>query len=130
MIVICFDLEGVFFPEIWINVAEKTKIDEHICFSWHFGCHSNGQRILNRRMSGLEICRFIVPHMYAILASGLFDKNASAKKEFQKILNKIVFSSDTEFINNHKLYKDKDHLNMEGARLFSMALAKEIQKNL
>ncbi len=24
----CFDLEGVFVPEIWINVAERTGIDE------------------------------------------------------------------------------------------------------
>ncbi|MBF0099568.1 MAG: bifunctional phosphoserine phosphatase/homoserine phosphotransferase ThrH [Desulfobacterales bacterium] len=28
MQVICSDLEGVFVPEIWINVAEKTGIDE------------------------------------------------------------------------------------------------------
>jgi phosphoserine/homoserine phosphotransferase len=28
MEVVCFDLEGVFVPEIWINVAEKTGIDE------------------------------------------------------------------------------------------------------
>jgi len=28
MHVICFDLEGVFVPEIWINVAEKTGIEE------------------------------------------------------------------------------------------------------
>ncbi|MCL1906861.1 MAG: bifunctional phosphoserine phosphatase/homoserine phosphotransferase ThrH [Propionibacteriaceae bacterium] len=28
MEVLCFDLEGVFVPEIWINVAEATGIDE------------------------------------------------------------------------------------------------------
>jgi phosphoserine/homoserine phosphotransferase len=28
MHVICSDLEGVFIPEIWINVAERTGIDE------------------------------------------------------------------------------------------------------
>ena len=28
MIVTCLDLEGVLFPEIWINVAEKTGIKE------------------------------------------------------------------------------------------------------
>ena len=28
MYIICSDLEGVFVPEIWINVAEKTGIDE------------------------------------------------------------------------------------------------------
>ena len=28
MHVICCDLEGVFVPEIWINVAEKTGIEE------------------------------------------------------------------------------------------------------
>jgi phosphoserine/homoserine phosphotransferase len=28
MYVICSDLEGVFVPEIWINVAERTGIDE------------------------------------------------------------------------------------------------------
>ena len=28
MHIICSDLEGVFTPEIWINVAEKTGIDE------------------------------------------------------------------------------------------------------
>lgn len=28
MDIICSDLEGVFVPEIWINVAEKTGIDE------------------------------------------------------------------------------------------------------
>jgi phosphoserine/homoserine phosphotransferase len=27
MHVICSDLEGVFIPEIWINVAERTGID-------------------------------------------------------------------------------------------------------
>ncbi|MCK4907081.1 MAG: bifunctional phosphoserine phosphatase/homoserine phosphotransferase ThrH [Spirochaetes bacterium] len=28
MITVCLDLEGVIFPEIWINVAEKTGIKE------------------------------------------------------------------------------------------------------
>jgi phosphoserine / homoserine phosphotransferase len=28
MHIVCSDLEGVFVPEIWINVAEKTGIDE------------------------------------------------------------------------------------------------------
>ena len=28
MYVICSDLEGVFVPEVWINVAEKTGIKE------------------------------------------------------------------------------------------------------
>jgi len=28
MHIVCSDLEGVFFPEIWINVAEKTGIEE------------------------------------------------------------------------------------------------------
>ena len=28
MYVICSDLEGVFVPEVWINVAEKTGIPE------------------------------------------------------------------------------------------------------
>ena len=28
MYIVCSDLEGVFVPEIWINVAEKTGIDE------------------------------------------------------------------------------------------------------
>jgi len=28
MNIVCCDLEGVFVPEIWINVAEKTGIDE------------------------------------------------------------------------------------------------------
>ena len=28
MYIVCSDLEGIFFPEIWINVAEKTKIQE------------------------------------------------------------------------------------------------------
>ena len=27
MHIVCTDLEGVFTPEIWINVAEKTGID-------------------------------------------------------------------------------------------------------
>ncbi len=28
MYLICFDLEGVFVPEVWINVAKKTGIEE------------------------------------------------------------------------------------------------------
>ncbi|MBC8436238.1 MAG: bifunctional phosphoserine phosphatase/homoserine phosphotransferase ThrH, partial [Bacteroidetes bacterium] len=28
MYLICSDLEGVFVPEVWINVAEKTGIEE------------------------------------------------------------------------------------------------------
>ncbi len=28
MEIMCFDLEGVFIPEIWINVAERTGIEE------------------------------------------------------------------------------------------------------
>jgi phosphoserine/homoserine phosphotransferase len=28
MHIICSDLEGIFVPEIWINVAEKTGIEE------------------------------------------------------------------------------------------------------
>ncbi|SMD46292.1 hypothetical protein SAMN00777080_4974 [Aquiflexum balticum DSM 16537] len=47
-----------------------------------------------------------------------------------KGINLIDFSSNTEFITNYKLYKDRDHLNIQGARLFSQALAKEIAENL
>ena len=28
MYILCSDLEGVFVPEIWINVADKTGIEE------------------------------------------------------------------------------------------------------
>ncbi len=28
MYIVCSDLEGIFVPEVWINVAEKTGIDE------------------------------------------------------------------------------------------------------
>ncbi|MHC1591467.1 MAG: bifunctional phosphoserine phosphatase/homoserine phosphotransferase ThrH [Candidatus Helarchaeales archaeon] len=28
MFIVCFDLEGVFTPEVWISVAEKTGIEE------------------------------------------------------------------------------------------------------
>ena len=28
MYIICSDLEGIFVPEVWINVAEKTGIEE------------------------------------------------------------------------------------------------------
>ena len=28
MYIVCSDLEGVFVPEVWINVAERTKIPE------------------------------------------------------------------------------------------------------
>ena len=28
MYVVCSDLEGVFVPEIWVNVAKHTGIDE------------------------------------------------------------------------------------------------------
>jgi phosphoserine/homoserine phosphotransferase len=28
MYIVCLDLEGVFVPEIWIGVAEKTGIEE------------------------------------------------------------------------------------------------------
>ena len=28
MYIVCFDLEGIFTPEIWISIAETTKIDE------------------------------------------------------------------------------------------------------
>lgn len=28
MLITCLDLEGVLFPEVWINVAERTGIDE------------------------------------------------------------------------------------------------------
>lgn len=42
----------------------------------------------------------------------------------------IDFSSNTEFVTNHKIYADKDHLNIEGARQFSKTLAKKIGENL
>ncbi|MHA1752072.1 MAG: bifunctional phosphoserine phosphatase/homoserine phosphotransferase ThrH, partial [Candidatus Helarchaeota archaeon] len=28
MFMICLDLEGIFTPEIWINIAKKTGIEE------------------------------------------------------------------------------------------------------
>ncbi len=28
MYIVCSDLEGVFVPEVWINVADKTSIPE------------------------------------------------------------------------------------------------------
>lgn len=28
MYIVCFDMEGVFIPEVWINVAEKTGVEE------------------------------------------------------------------------------------------------------
>ena len=63
--------------------------DDDISFRWHFGCDKNGQRLLSKRMSGLELCGFILHHMVGILAQKLLSSNPSVEAEFRRILLKI-----------------------------------------
>ncbi len=66
MYIVCSDLEGVFIPEIWINVAEKTGIDELRLTTRDI---SDYNVLMRRRLSILDEHRLKLGDITAVIAA-------------------------------------------------------------
>ena len=82
-------------PDEYEQMQHRARVpvylppDEQVSFSWHFGCDANGQRILQRRMSGFELCQFIYPHIVNLTDSRMFEVNPRIEQELLLIRKKI-----------------------------------------
>jgi phosphoserine / homoserine phosphotransferase len=96
MHIICSDLEGVFIPEIWINVAEKTGIDELRLTTRDINDYDI---LMKRRLEILRQNRLTINDIKKVIASikplpGAVDFLSWLRKKSQLI---IVSDSFTEF---------------------------------
>jgi len=92
MEITCFDLEGVFVPEIWINVAEATGIDELRLTTRDI---ANYDELMNHRLAILEREKIGIADIQAVIAQmrplpGAVEFLDWARANFQ-----VVILSDT-----------------------------------
>jgi len=66
MYIVCSDLEGVFVPEIWINVAEKTGIEELRLTTRDI---SDYDVLMKKRLAILEENRLKIHDIQAVIAT-------------------------------------------------------------
>ena len=92
MEIICLDLEGVLVPEIWINVAERTGIDELRITTRD---EPDYDRLMKRRLDILRQHRLGLPDIQAVI-EGLDPLEGAA--EFLRNLREryqVIVLSDT-----------------------------------
>jgi phosphoserine/homoserine phosphotransferase len=90
--IICLDLEGVLVPEIWINVAERTGIDE---LRMTTRDEPDYDRLMKRRLDILHEHRLGLPDIQAVI-EGLDPLEGAA--EFLRNLRErfqVIILSDT-----------------------------------
>lgn len=73
------------------DVRDDGKDDNVITFKWHFP-----RGTLEKRMSGLELARFVLEHMGGIIGMGLFDSQPKIKAEFTLIASRVVTMPQNE----------------------------------
>ena len=71
--------------------ARIVQNDDPIIFKWHFQ-----KGMLDKRMSGLELAIFIIPHMQAILDCRLLGDNLEIENEFRNFLIRIATTPRTK----------------------------------
>ncbi|MCF8094312.1 MAG: bifunctional phosphoserine phosphatase/homoserine phosphotransferase ThrH [Desulfobacteraceae bacterium] len=90
--ILCSDLEGVFIPEIWINVAEKTGIEELRLTTRDI---SDYNVLMDKRLSVLDEHGLTLPDIQAVIEK--IDPLPGALEFLDKIRanHQIIIVSDT-----------------------------------
>ncbi len=92
MHVICCDLEGVFVPEIWINVAEKTGIEELRLTTRDI---SDYNVLMRKRLAILEKHNLKLQDIQAVIATMEPLENALAFLDWMRAVSQVIIVSDT-----------------------------------
>ncbi len=92
MHVICSDLEGVFVPEIWINVAERTGIDELRLTTRDI---SDYDVLMKRRLSILDANNLKLKDITDVIASIEPLPDAREFLDWLRARTQVIIVSDT-----------------------------------
>ncbi len=92
MHVVCCDLEGVFVPEIWINVAEKTGIEELRLTTRDI---SDYNVLMRKRLGILEKKGLKLQDIQAIIATMAPLEGALAFLDWLRAVSQVIIVSDT-----------------------------------
>jgi phosphoserine/homoserine phosphotransferase len=92
MHVVCCDLEGVFVPEIWINVAEKTGIEELRLTTRDI---SDYNVLMRKRLGILEKKGLNLQDIQAVIATMAPLEGALAFLDWLRAVSQVIIVSDT-----------------------------------
>jgi phosphoserine/homoserine phosphotransferase len=92
MHVICSDLEGVFVPEIWINVAERTGIDELRLTTRDI---SDYDELMKRRLAILDANQLKLKDLTDVIAGMDPLPGARAFLDWLRARSQVIIVSDT-----------------------------------
>ena len=92
MYIVCSDLEGVFVPEIWINVAEKTGIEELRLTTRDI---SDYDVLMKRRLAILEENGLKIDDIQAVIATMHPLEGAVEFLNWLRMQTQIIVVSDT-----------------------------------
>ncbi len=92
MHIICSDLEGIFVPEIWINVAEKTGIKE---LSLTTRDISDYDVLMKKRLALLDEHGLKIDDIKQVIATMSPLEGALEFLDWLRSLTQVVFVSDT-----------------------------------
>ncbi len=92
MHVLCCDLEGVFVPEIWINVAEKTGIEELRLTTRDI---SDYDVLMRKRLSILEAEGLKLQDIQAVIATMDPLPGALEFLDWMRAVSQVIIVSDT-----------------------------------
>ena len=100
MEIACLDLEGVLVPEIWIDFAEKTGIDELRATTRDIPDYNV---LMRQRLSLLEQHKLGLPDIQAVIASMAPLDGAPEFIEWLKARFQVIILSDTFYEFSHPL---------------------------
>jgi phosphoserine/homoserine phosphotransferase len=92
MHVICSDLEGVFVPEIWINVAERTGIAELRLTTRDIADYDE---LMNRRLSILDANKLKLKDITDVIATMEPLPGAKSFMDWLRERTQVIVVSDT-----------------------------------
>ena len=92
MHVVCCDLEGVFVPEIWINVAEKTGIEELRLTTRDI---SDYNVLMRKRLGILEANGLKLQDIQAVIATMDPLEGALEFLDWMRSVSQVIIVSDT-----------------------------------
>lgn len=92
MHIVCSDLEGVFIPEVWINVAEKTGIEELRLTTRDI---SDYDVLMKRRLAILKENRLTIHDIQAVIATMEPLAGALDFLDWLRARTQVIIVSDT-----------------------------------
>ena len=92
MHVVCCDLEGVFVPEIWINVAEKTGIEALRLTTRDI---SDYNVLMRKRLAILDANGLKLQDIQAVIAAMQPLAGALASLDWMRSVSQVIIVSDT-----------------------------------